>query len=83
MKKSRWPFVDVTWEDAVSDSCWLTLDQLPELRVIQSRGWMIIKDKKRVTIASSMNGLTKGLEAVSEVTSIPRGCIVSIKKLGA
>ena len=79
--KPNWPFVEVIWVDSVSDSKWRALGSLPELATIQSRGWLIIRDKKKVTIAATRGGYTDGTEAVGEVTTIPRGCIRSIKEL--
>jgi hypothetical protein len=84
-KMNKWPFkfVEVVWEDTHSDARWRRSKEPLEPIVVHHRGWLIVELKKSITVAGSILGAPMDGEFdVGDVTTIPRGCIVSITDLG-
>lgn len=72
----KYKFLQITWDDAVSTSDWISHDDLPDLLRIVSRGWAVKDTPKGITLASTING-----DQFGEVTTIPKGMIVGITEL--
>lgn len=77
-----WPFVEVHWHDATSESTWKSQQDLPEVSGIVTRGWLVRHTKKSITIASSLGVVDdRGDEEepdkidCGEIVTIPRGCV--------
>ena len=77
----KWPFVEVRWQDSVSDSKWRNLNDLPKTVQIRSRGWLLVDEPGEITVAATIGAVRDGEMAVGEVTAIGRGAIISIKEL--
>jgi hypothetical protein len=79
-----WPFVEVHWSDATSESNWRAQNDLPQVTGIITRGWLVRTTKVCVTIAASLASMRAdpGMEVAAldcgEIITIPRGCIVEI-----
>jgi hypothetical protein len=79
-----WPFVEIHWSDATSESNWRAQTDLPQVTGIITRGWLVRTTKVCVTIAASLASMSAkpGMEVSSldcgEIITIPRGCIVEI-----
>lgn len=70
--------VHVRWEDSHGSSGWVDRDDVDKWPlVINTVGYLFAKDKKTLSVASSMskNGEFSG------VTKIPRSCVIKIKVL--
>ena len=76
-----WKFVEVKWQDSVSDSKWRNLTDLPKTVEIRSRGWLLVDERDEITVAATIGAVKDGEMAVGEVTAIGRGAIRSIKEL--
>ena len=75
-----WKFVEIVWIDARSDSSWCKGEDLPDVAPVQTRGWLVRKTAKCVTIAASQ-GMDNEDPDIGEVITIPRGTIETIKEL--
>jgi len=80
-----WPYVEVQWHDATSESCWRSAglnDDLPNASAIITRGWLVRTTKVCITIAASVAAINpkqgeKNAVDVGEIITIPRGCVLS------
>ena len=70
----------VEWLDIIGEDSWQSLQKARAVSPMRFRsvGWLLRDDKKAVVIAAchSLKDDTTG-----SVTSIPRGCVVSVKPL--
>lgn len=76
-----WPYVEVQWHDATSESNWKSHDDLPNTSAIITRGWLVRSTKNCVTIAGSVAAIDpkENIDSkvdVGEIITIPRGCIL-------
>ncbi len=81
MSKKRPRFVEVRWHDAISLATWTSTKDLPsEAKTPEciSRGWLMVDDKRQVTLAAT---ISENGDDVGEVVSIPRGMVVSMRTL--
>lgn len=77
MDKPPYRMVVVSWRDAYSRSAWTpapaTLGPMPCLTV----GFLVEDEKEYITVAQSWSTD----DGIGDRTSIPRGCITSVKTL--
>lgn len=76
----NWPRVEVTWLDTVhEDDTWIKPEDFPLPAVCYTRGWLIKEGEDFIVIAGTIdeNGEKS---SVGDVNTIPRGCVVEIKK---
>jgi hypothetical protein len=78
---SPWKFYEVTWHDATSENAWVGHDALPDVSVFVTRGWLVRKTTRCLTLAATITGEATAKSDVGEVITIPRGCVVSMKEL--
>lgn len=76
-----WPYVEVKWHDALAESAWKEVKDLPKLPVVTTRGWLVHKDKSTITVAATLidrvdDDRPQSEREVGEIISIPRGCII-------
>jgi len=79
MRQSK--LVIVEWDDIESNPSWMRIDELDERAKTwkcSSVGWKMPSDRKTLRIAATR---AKDKEKVADVTSIPRGCVRSVKEL--
>lgn len=74
MKKSKLIYIE--WEDAVGTSSqWTSVDSIKERHKTSNRirqvGWVIVEDKKKVTLMASLDGR----ENATDGASIPKSLI--------
>jgi len=79
--KNKKKFVEVHWVDSISSARWRTVDEVKdfsskEFRIV-TMGFLIMENKKVVTIASTIGED----DAYISMMGIPRGCIKKIKFL--
>ncbi|OGM08831.1 hypothetical protein A2Z67_02380 [Candidatus Woesebacteria bacterium RBG_13_36_22] len=79
--RNKKKFVEVHWVDSVSSGQWKSIDGIKkfsskEFRIV-TKGFLIMKNKKVVTIASSIGEDNTYISMIG----IPRGCIKKIKFL--
>ncbi len=76
----QWPLVEVTWNDAASDSDWAAHDpeEVSDFWPIKTYGLLLFDTPERVVIAQNFS-LATG--QVSCRMTIPRGMVVAIRQL--
>lgn len=75
---TTYPRVLVTWKDIVGvEETWVDLDEARAVRVavVDTMGWIITDDEEFLIVVSS---LFRDHSDAGSVTTIPKGCIVSI-----
>ncbi len=72
------PYVEVMWIDAVPGDNWLSLDDLPEPRMMRTRGWLIKEHNDHVVLAGTLDA-DNGL--YGETLALPRGMIEVMHEL--
>jgi hypothetical protein len=73
--------VEVIWEDIVAHSGWTqSKDFNQDVATIQTIGWLSRETSKAFTVSASFGTDGEIIEYNQHIT-IPKGCIVSIKKL--
>ena len=77
---TTWLFVEIVWHDAISDNSWCSVPDTKELACITTRGWLIKKTPKAVTIAATYGGDEEDLE-VNQILTIPRGWLESVTEI--
>ena len=77
----NWKFVKIEWEDAASESAWITEKHLPDLAKFITIGWLVQETDRRMTIAASYGVTKDGEMQVGECISIPRACVLSVQEL--
>jgi len=88
VKKSRKScpkrLVMVTWDDAHGfTSRWQDVNSVKVERCrIRTVGWLVNQTQRSVTVAAAVGGLSTQDTDASGCMTIPRGCIVRIKRLG-
>lgn len=76
------PFVEVVWDDAVSNSAsWVTTEEIAGPEQVITRGWLVKETAKAVTLAGSVANEAVDNETVGNTMTIPRGMIVSRREL--
>ena len=78
-------FEEIRWDDTVNNSDWLASDDLPHVRTMISRGWVVFEDAREVTLASTLDpegDNADGNHAMTGIISIPKGCIVGRREIG-
>ena len=80
-KLNGWRFVEILWNDSVSQSKWHSLAESPNVAQIRSRGWLVKGDKKQVVVSATYGDYNGNSDDLAETTAIPRGCIISITDL--
>ena len=73
--------VEVTWRDSVAaGGQWEDCGVAKEMTLSECRsvGFLICRDKEKVTLAQSLG---RNGQAVINVVSIPKGCVLEIKEL--
>ena len=80
-----WRKVQVKWADIVSHSDWFDIPKAKKLKpaICFTRGYLFHEDKDTVIIIGSYNLSTDDnltIEQVSDITVIPKGCIIKINK---
>lgn len=78
---TSFPRVLVTWKDIVGvEETWVDLDEARAVRVavVDTMGWVITNDEEFLIIVSS---LFRDHSDAGSVTTIPKGCIVSIRQI--
>ncbi len=70
-------YVEVIWEDALSTAEWVERENLPDLARHVTRGWLIHKDEKKLTLAATLQ--IKGGDSLGEVVTIPAGDVVGFR----
>ncbi len=79
MKIKRNKIIEVIWNDIVSDNSWVKkskAENYPPVRCL-SIGYFLNQDKKVLRLSSMLNDN----DGERDVTVIPLGCILSIKKI--
>jgi len=87
----KWPFkfVEVVWNDIVSCSEWRSTKKPPLYATVHHRGWLIWDEDDWITVSGSLSEHDEedklvnpeDIYAMGDSTTIPRGCIVSIKEV--
>lgn len=65
-------FVEVMWIDAVPGDNWVTIDDLPEPRIMRTRGWLIAEHNDYIVLAGTLDA-DNGF--YGETLALPRGMI--------
>ncbi len=76
-KKIKFPIVEVYWDDICTAGGWRSTRRNRPVKCF-SVGYLTYQDAKTVTVSGSFNECVD----YSDLTSIPRGCITKIKRLG-
>jgi hypothetical protein len=84
--KHPWPYCEVMWHDATAEHNWKSTDDLPNISMIVTRGWLVRTTKLCITIAASIAEIdpkdaATGRIDVGEIITIPRGCAKEIIEL--
>ncbi len=85
--RQPWPYVEVQWHDATSESQWKSSDNLPNVSAIITRGWLVRQTKRCITVAGSVGAIDEKPDGeiasldVGEIITIPRGCVIDIFEL--
>lgn len=72
-------FMEVVWDDAVSNDGWVEVDLVEPIPRVITRGWVIQDTPEKITLANSVFDSDK--KTVGGTQTIPRGMIVSYRKL--
>ena len=82
-KKGKSPYhkEEVKWIDSCSSSTWKTSEDIQEPVLCYTSGYVVKDTKLYVTIAASICLFTDDNHHISDQISIPKGCIVSRKKI--
>ena len=76
-----WLFVEIVWHDAVSDNSWCSVSKTREVARITTRGWLIKKTPKAVTVAATFGGAEEEELEVNQILVIPRGWLESVTEI--
>ena len=82
--QDRFPVVEVTWKDIVSESGWQDLDQLKEqtLATCVTKGHLLSQAKGVTRIFGDYSTNDKGeIEQIGNTTINPNSVIIGIKKI--
>ena len=74
------PFVEILWDDAISSDDWDDLEDIPRVRRMRSRGWIVGEDARGITLAATLDEEHKPPRFTNEI-AIPFGCIVEMRAL--
>ena len=73
--------IEVVWEDIVAHSGWVQAQDLEQApAVIVSIGWLTVETDKFITVSATQGTMALVTEYNQHIT-IPKGCLLSIKKL--
>ena len=78
-----YPKIIINWIDISShDGAWMDLEEALKFKpiAIETCGWMIKETEDYVVVVSSVS-FDEDDNVIGSVNAIPRGCIVSIKRL--
>ena len=79
-----WSKVQVKWADIISHSEWYDISKAKKLKpcLCYTRGFLFHEDKDKIIVIGSYNLAEdeKSAEPVSDITVLPKGCVLSIKK---
>lgn len=81
-KKPKLPFdtfIEVVWDDAVSDDGWVDIKSIEPVTRVVTRGWLVQDIPESITLANSI--FVKDKETVGGSQTIPRGMIFSSRIL--
>lgn len=76
-KKHLFPTVEVEWHDAVSEAAWITIDKLPKLATITTRGFLVQETDDSITICATL--ADDG--GMGDCTTIPRPWVKRSKRV--
>lgn len=80
--KHPYDFIEIVWDDAVSNSeSWIAPENILDPERVVTRGWKVKETPAAVTIANSISHQTAESETVGNTMTIPRGMIVSMRKI--
>lgn len=84
MASRSYDLVVVKWEDAHSHDGWTPLRDYAERRaIVLTVGFRLPSSKKVIVVAQSMpHQDNKAAEEVGNIWTIPKGCVISIQKIG-
>jgi hypothetical protein len=87
----KWPFkfVEVVWRDIVTCARWRSTMKPPAYVTVHHRGWLVQDADDCVTVCGSLTECDEedklvdpdDIYSMGDSTTIPRGCIVSIKEV--
>jgi hypothetical protein len=87
----KWPFkfVEVVWRDIVTGNKWTSVEDFRKPSIIHERGWLVHEDDKEDFIVISAQLAENDEEDKLEGrpydmgihTSIPCGCVISVKEV--
>jgi hypothetical protein len=87
----KWPFkfVEVVWNDIVSCAKWRSTKKPPSYITVHHRGWLVQDVDDCITVCGSLTEIdeedrdntTDDIYDMGDSTTIPRGCIVSIREV--
>lgn len=72
-------FMEVHWNDAVSNDGWVTLTEDTEPQLVITRGWLVKTNEHYITLAASV--YPYNTDTVGSTQTIPTGMIVSRREL--
>lgn len=81
---SRYPMVECTWTDIVSDSGWQSLDKLADAKLATcvTKGHLLSQNKGVTRIFGDFSLNDKGeLDEIGNTTIIPNSVVIKIKKI--
>lgn len=83
---TRFPLVEVTWKDIVSDSSWQSAENLAnaELATCVTKGHLLSQSKGVTRLFGDYVSNKDGeLDELGNTTIIPTSVIISVKKIGS
>lgn len=80
--KPPYPFVEIIWDDASSNSeSWTSIKDIAAPEQVMTRGWLVKETDSYVSVASSVPNEDLHEEIVGNTMTIPVGMIVSRREL--
>lgn len=77
-----YPFVEVIWNDAASNSeTWVPIAEISGIEQVITRGWLVKETEAFLAIAGSVSNENLEVDQVGNTISIPIGMIVSRREL--
>ena len=79
--KISFPFVEVDWEDIVSDDAWVGAENLPEPAKMHTRAFLVKETTRAIYLAATLDIAQPPHVNFGEVITIPKGCVLKMRKV--
>lgn len=80
--KPPYPYMEVVWDDASSNSeSWVDIADVVEPERVITRGWLVKKTERAITLASSVALEEKYEDSVGNTMTVPLGMIISQREI--